>query len=392
MERASNNDEETMSLTSTSLSSDTQSIQHCDEKISCQRRGLSKDIRKNPTNCNNKRGKRTSKENLHKPHDELVQKDISRCDEKRTCRHKHFPKGVRKNTTGCNHKRGKWASKSAHSNPHDTPMQKEKPRSDKKRRTRRRRDNKKRTSNDEPMQEKDTYFALDCEMVGVGPEGLDSALARISIINWDNELVLDTYVRVQEKVTDYRTFVSGIRQEHIESNSATTLEEVRDTVSKILRGKILIGHGLENDLKAIGIGHPWCDIRDTTTYQPYMQQAPITKDEAPVFRPRKLKGLAWAYLGEEIQVIGKAHSPIEDAMATMNLYKAVRARWEMSVAREVYSSSSPRSIGRMYHQTTDRFPTVKERLAAARVAQQQARIRASAALRYQRMMQSCLQQ
>merc|ERR1739844_165397 len=165
--------------------------------------------------------------------------------------------------------------------------------------------------------------------------------------------------------------------------------EVRDTVLKILRGKILIGHGLKNDLRAIGISHPWCDIRDTATYQPYMRQAQITKDEPPVFRPRKLKELAWEYLGEQIQVIGKAHSPIEDAMATMNLYKAVRANWEMSVAKEVFSSSSPQSI---HHQSKDQNRTLEERLAAARVAQQQARIRASAALRYHAMMQSCLQQ
>jgi hypothetical protein len=31
------------------------------------------------------------------------------------------------------------------------------------------------------------------------------------------------------------------------------LNEVRSVVQNILRGKILIGHGLENDLKALGI-------------------------------------------------------------------------------------------------------------------------------------------
>ena len=36
---------------------------------------------------------------------------------------------------------------------------------------------------------KEKVFALDCEMVGVGPEGLDSALARLSIINWDNDAI-----------------------------------------------------------------------------------------------------------------------------------------------------------------------------------------------------------
>ena len=39
---------------------------------------------------------------------------------------------------------------------------------------------------------------------------------------------------------------------------------------------MLIGEtDIENDLKEIGISHPWWrDIRDTTMYQPYMWQAP----------------------------------------------------------------------------------------------------------------------
>jgi len=352
LKRESNSDEETTSLTSTSSSSDTQSTQHCGEKITRQRRALKKGDRNNPTIYNNRRGKYISKETSLHPRDSPIQKEKRRCDEKRTRRHKYFPKGVR---------RGKRTSKATSLRPYDDPMQK-----------------------------KDIYFAMDCEMVGVSSEGLDSALARISIINWDNELVLDTYVRVQEKVTDYRTFVSGIRREHIESDSAVMLEEVRDTVSKILRGKILIGHGLENDLKAIGISHPRCDIRDTTMYQPYMGQFQMTKGEPLVFRPRKLKDLAWENLGEQIQVMGIAHSPIEDAMATMNLYKAVRTKWEMSLVRQVYSLPDSGPIGGTYHR--NKYPTVGERLAAARVAQQQARIRASAAIGYQMMMQSCLQQ
>ena len=29
------------------------------------------------------------------------------------------------------------------------------------------------------------YLALDCEMVGVGPEGREDALARVSLVNFD---------------------------------------------------------------------------------------------------------------------------------------------------------------------------------------------------------------
>lgn len=189
---------------------------------------------------------------------------------------------------------------------------------------------------DAPMRRADIYFSLDCEMVGVGPDGLDSALARVSIVNWDNKIILDAYVKVDQPVTDYRTFVSGIRPEQIESDSALPLSEVRRLVTSTLQGKILIGHGLSNDLKVIGINHPWCDIRDTATYNPFMKvQESRTSDDQALLRPRKLKDLVLEKLGKEIQIFGKAHSPVEDAIAAMDLYKAVRSEWELDMMKQV---------------------------------------------------------
>ncbi len=192
-------------------------------------------------------------------------------------------------------------------------------------------------THDAPMQRRDIYFALDCEMVGVGPEGLDSALARVSIVNWDNEIVLDTYVKVDEPVTDYRTFISGITPEQIQSESALTIGEVRNMVMSTLQGKILIGHGLENDLKVVGINHPWCDIRDTATYAPFMKtlESRSAEEQKKLLCPRKLRDLVLEKLGKHIQVMGKAHSPVEDAIAAMDLYKAVRSEWEMEMMKKV---------------------------------------------------------
>jgi len=55
------------------------------------------------------------------------------------------------------------------------------------------------------------YVAMDCEMVGVGGgERESSALARVSIVNFHGHCVLDCFVRPKEKVTDWRTWVSGV--------------------------------------------------------------------------------------------------------------------------------------------------------------------------------------
>ena len=196
------------------------------------------------------------------------------------------------------------------------------------------------------------YFAVDCEMVGVGMGGLDSALARVSIVNWNNEIVLDTYVKVEQEVTDYRTFVSGIRPEHIASKSAMSLREVQAIVSNILNGKILIGHALDNDLNVMGLQHPWCDIRDTAQYTPFMRT--ITKENnEKISCPRKLKDLVWEKFNKHIQVMGKAHSPVEDSIAAMDLYKSARNEWEIEKMQEV-NKGTPQQDMREPTQTTHR--------------------------------------
>lgn len=59
--------------------------------------------------------------------------------------------------------------------------------------------------------------AIDCEMVGVGPDGEDSILARVSLVNQFGKCIYDKYVKPTERVTDYRTAVSGIRPQDIKN-------------------------------------------------------------------------------------------------------------------------------------------------------------------------------
>jgi RNA exonuclease 4 len=175
-------------------------------------------------------------------------------------------------------------------------------------------------------------------MVGVGPDGLDSAVARVTICNWAEEVIMDTYVQVPTKVTDYRTFVSGIEAKDLEGSHVMPLEQVRSLVKNILHGKILIGHALENDLAALNISHPWHDIRDTANYPPFMKEIRDGEDRS-IMAPRKLKELAWDHLGRDIQAQGQAHNPVEDARAALRLYKSERNEWEMMVMAQVQAST-----------------------------------------------------
>lgn len=185
--------------------------------------------------------------------------------------------------------------------------------------------------------EKQNYIAIDCEMVGVGPHGRYSALARVSIVNWYNDVILDKYVKVDEPVTDYRTFVSGITPSHLDADNAISFDECRSLVSSLIEGKVIVGHALKNDFDALRLSHPWYLIRDTAKFEPFMKvhdKSIKTYDPANLV-PKKLKNLAKDKLGMVIQEDGKAHDSIEDAVAAIELYKKARRKWEKAVQWKV---------------------------------------------------------
>ena len=84
-------------------------------------------------------------------------------------------------------------------------------------------------------------------MVGVGYGGKDSILARISIVNHFGHCVYDKYVKPTEKVTDYRTKVSGIRPEDVKNGEE--FKKVQKEVSDMMLGRVLVGHSIKHDLK-----------------------------------------------------------------------------------------------------------------------------------------------
>ncbi|KAJ3196198.1 3'-5' exonuclease [Irineochytrium annulatum] len=174
------------------------------------------------------------------------------------------------------------------------------------------------------------FIALDCEMVGVGPNGIDSALARISVVNFHGSVVMDSYVVPELPVMDYRTHVSGITAKLVDPrNGARPFKEVQREVSELLKDRILVGHALRNDLTCLYLTHPKKLIRDTSRYKPFRQ---LSKGRSPA-----LKNLARDLLGLEIQT--GEHSSVEDARVAMLLYKKVetnsawqaRKEWEAAL-------------------------------------------------------------
>ncbi|XP_042490692.1 RNA exonuclease 4 isoform X3 [Macadamia integrifolia] len=162
-------------------------------------------------------------------------------------------------------------------------------------------------------------LAMDCEMVGVSSEGNKSALGRVTLVNTWGNIVYDEYVRPVERVVDFRTQISGIRP--CDLRKAKDFQSVQNKVAELINGRILVGHALRNDLKALLLSHRKKDIRDTSEYRPF-----LNREEG---RKRSLRDLASELLGIKIQ--NGEHCSIEDARAAMLIYQKNKKEWEKSI-------------------------------------------------------------
>ncbi|XP_056587199.1 RNA exonuclease 4 [Triplophysa dalaica] len=179
--------------------------------------------------------------------------------------------------------------------------------------------------------------AMDCEMVGVGFDGEDSIVARVSLVNQFGKCVYDKYVKPTERVTDYRTKVSGIRPKDIENGEEVWT--VQKEVAEILKGRVLVGHAIHNDLKILLLGHPKKMIRDTQKYKPFQERV---KSGRPALRDLCKEILS-------VQVQKGEHSSVQDAQAAMRLYTLVKKQWEAEL-------KARRSLGREKIQRKPREP------------------------------------
>ncbi len=167
--------------------------------------------------------------------------------------------------------------------------------------------------------------AIDCEMVGIGnPDNkgrYKTSLAQVAIVDFNGNIKLEDYVIPKEglnKVSEYFTHISGITENKLKGlNSKThSFDIIKEKVKEILDEKIIVGHQLDSDFKVLEyVPTDPSKVWDTAVINEYMKNT---------FRgrgPRKLKNITKEFVGNNIQVEEKPHSPVEDAMSSMNLYR-----------------------------------------------------------------------
>uniref|UniRef100_A0A915DE58 Exonuclease domain-containing protein n=1 Tax=Ditylenchus dipsaci TaxID=166011 RepID=A0A915DE58_9BILA len=151
-------------------------------------------------------------------------------------------------------------------------------------------------------------FVLDCEMCMTSNKR--SELTRISIVNEEGEILLDTYVKPTNEITDYVTQYSGITKEMLKDVKVRLLDVQRAVSSILPADGILCGHSLEFDLKALQLSHPYC-----------IDLALLFNFSGNARSRTSLRTLTSIFLGENIQDAKTGHCSVEDALATLKLLK-----------------------------------------------------------------------
>ena len=149
--------------------------------------------------------------------------------------------------------------------------------------------------------------ALDCEMVETdrGDE-----LVRMSVVNGDGDEVIDAYFRPIGEIVDLRTSKSGLTMDVIEEKAHQPASECVAVLGKVAdKHTIIIGHSLENDLRAMHLIHE--RVIDT---------ALIYSGEVPFPAKPSLAGLYRKYIKKPFRK-GPGHDSTEDAKAALELVK-----------------------------------------------------------------------
>lgn len=145
-----------------------------------------------------------------------------------------------------------------------------------------------------------------------------NGLARLSIVNYNGHVLIDTFVKPKGKITNFRSWISGVYPQSMKN--AMPYDEARDRAIEIMSGRVIVGHSLKHDFKVINWEPLQGNVRDLATYKKYLDDNNHVKS---------LKRLTNEFLGKEIQT--GSHNSVVDARSALCLYRIVENSWTQQV-------------------------------------------------------------
>ncbi|KAI3992939.1 hypothetical protein MKX01_009682 [Papaver californicum] len=158
--------------------------------------------------------------------------------------------------------------------------------------------------------ESDKMVAVDCEMV-LCEDGTE-AVVQVCVVDQNLEVKLDTLVKPNKPIVNYRTEITGIAAKDLEGVTCSLADVQKSMKKLLLRGTILIGHSLNCDLRALKLDH--ARVIDTALI--------FRCTDGTTRRKPSLCHLCKIVLGHELRQKGAPHNCLADARAAMKLVLA----------------------------------------------------------------------
>lgn len=83
---------------------------------------------------------------------------------------------------------------------------------------------------------------------------------------------MQEFFKPKEKILDYQTAITGLTERSFE-HITQTFDDILPKVIEIIKGTIVVGHDLSNDLNVLRIGHQ--EFIDTANLFPHNQGLPF---------------------------------------------------------------------------------------------------------------------
>ncbi|KAE9100513.1 hypothetical protein PF010_g14789 [Phytophthora fragariae] len=196
------------------------------------------------------------------------------------------------------------------------------------------------------------FFAIDVECVATGNGTNDRDVARIAVVDEDEKVVFDQYVKPTKPIVSYLTQLTGITESNLEE--APDLETALVRLKAILPVEsVIVGQSIKKDLE-------WLTLQKPTDYKGEFDVAdlfrlPMQSTNGVVrYRYFSLRHVAKYLLGQEIQEAD--HDPVIDARYAMKVFKKFRYLHESPGRRDAVLQTllkTPRTPS-----FADRYPVI----------------------------------
>jgi len=154
------------------------------------------------------------------------------------------------------------------------------------------------------------HISLDVEYAHYRIQNVEERLcpAEVCLVDWSGNTLYHSYCQRDVSRTGEK-WTGGVPAAL--TQDANPLRLVSAEVLSHIKDRVLVGHGLQNDLSSLGVKHPLHLLRDTVRCPAFQRNG----------YAQTLKLLAQTHLGLDIQRGSALHSAREDAEAIMKLYR-----------------------------------------------------------------------